>query len=196
MWQRLDCMSEVTKKKLPALQWSQLSGGKNTDFLILFCGRFACSVISDDVPYWETIVFPLLCCHFEFKHKDYKWCISGHTVGRGWSRNGGVIPAIPYDPLACGVVPLSHYVGKCVRVLGVNTETPKRNGIRGVEWSWAPICWSAALWFHHGNCSSSTKPVVLTYTQCTRTTLHCSFTLYSTLSRVQELFQEFTAISV
>lgn len=95
-------MSEVTKKNfgLTASQWRQLSGEKN--LLILFCGRFACSVISDNVLYWEIIVLPLLCCHFEFKHKEHKFCISGRTKGKAGarSRNGGGIPAIPYVPLS------------------------------------------------------------------------------------------------
>lgn len=200
---RLDRMSEVTKK--PQLWRSHSITMKTTkweknrllNFILwqvcLFSYQWWCAVLRNHC-------FTLLCCNFDFKHKEHKLCISGHTMGKNGaqSRNSGVIPAIPYYPLVCGVVPLSHMWE--VHVASVNTETHKRNShIQGIKWSSAMISWSVALWSHHGNCGSSTKryrDVLTTYTQCTKTTLHCSFTLYSTLSRVQELFQEFTAISV
>lgn len=71
------------------------------------------------------------------------------------------------------------YVGKCVHVVSVNTETEESNSrIRGVKWYSAMIQWNVALSSVHGNCGSSTKryrDVLTTYNQCARTTLHCSY---------------------
>lgn len=50
-------MSEVTKKNFQHYNEANLVGGKNTDFLILFCGGFACSVISDDVHIEKPLFF-------------------------------------------------------------------------------------------------------------------------------------------
>lgn len=61
-----------------------------------------------------------------------RWTDNGKKGARGVEING-VVSEIPFFPLDCDVVPLSHDVGECVCVVSVKTETQKREGSQGIK---------------------------------------------------------------